>query len=155
MIWLVAVGSLAVGMVIGVVLASRMNSSPSRVQELESQIRNLKENHSEYRENVSDHFSMTAELVHHMTESYREVYQHLATGAQDLCPTDVAAKMLPTDTDAVFDTSTQEEETSGLIPPKDYAAKQDPEQKGALAEDFGIAKSKPSEDAEPSESASS
>ncbi len=142
MIWLVAIGTLAVGIVIGVVIASRMNTSPSRVQELENQIRALKENHTEYRDNVSDHFSMTAELVHHMTESYREVYQHLATGAQDLCPTDVAAKMLPTDSDAVFDSSDQEEKTSGLIPPKDYAAKQDPEQKGALAEDFGIAKAK-------------
>jgi uncharacterized protein len=148
MIWLVAVGSLAVGIVIGVVMASRMNTSPSRVQELENQIRGLKENHNEYRENVSDHFSMTAELVHHMTESYREVYQHLATGAQDLCPREVASKMLPTDTDAVFETSTQEEETSGLIPPKDYAAKQGPEQKGALAEDFGIEKTKPLESEE-------
>jgi uncharacterized membrane-anchored protein YhcB (DUF1043 family) len=43
MIWLVAVGCLAVGVVIGVVLASRMNTSPSRVQELENQIRSLKE----------------------------------------------------------------------------------------------------------------
>ncbi len=142
MIWLVALGSLAVGIVIGVVIASRMNTSPSRVQELETQIRTLKENHSEYRENVSDHFSMTAELVHHMTESYREVYQHLATGAQDLCPTEVAKKMLPTDSDAVFETNNQDEETGNLIPPKDYATKQDPEQKGALAEDFGIAKAK-------------
>lgn len=142
MIWLVAVGCLAVGVVIGVVLASRMNTSPSRVQELENQIRGLKESHVEYRDNVSDHFSMTAELVQHMTQSYREVYQHLATGAQDLCPSEVASKLLPTDSDAVFETPT-EEKTSGLIPPKDYAAKQDPEQKGALSEDFGLDKSKP------------
>lgn len=142
MIWLVAVGCLAVGVVIGVVLASRMNTSPSRVQELENQIRGLKESHVEYRDNVSDHFSMTAELVQHMTQSYREVYQHLATGAQDLCPSEVASKLLPTDSDAVFETPA-EEKTSGLIPPKDYAAKQDPEQKGALSEDFGLDKSKP------------
>lgn len=143
MIWLVAVGCLAVGVVIGVVFASRMNTSPSRVQELENQIRHLKESHVEYRDNVSDHFSMTAELVQHMTESYKEVYQHLATGAQDLCPSEVASKLLPADSDAVFETTATEEETSGLIPPKDYAAKQDPEQKGALAEDFGLEKPKP------------
>lgn len=148
MIWLVAVGCLAVGIVIGVVFASRMNTSPSRVQELENQIRSLKESHGEYRDNVSDHFSMTAELVQHMTESYREVYQHLAVGAQDLCPTDVASKLLPTDNDAVFETSAAEEETSGLIPPKDYATKQDPEQKGALSEEFGLEKPKPSTDDE-------
>ncbi|MFK7865196.1 MAG: YhcB family protein [Pseudohongiellaceae bacterium] len=148
MIWLVAVGCLAVGIVIGVVFASRMNTSPSRVQELENQIRTLKESHGEYRDNVSDHFSMTAELVQHMTESYREVYQHLATGAQDLCPSEVASKLLPTDNDAVFEASATEEENSGLIPPKDYAAKQDPEQKGALSEEFGLDKPKTSADEE-------
>lgn len=142
MIWLVAVGCLAVGVVIGVVLASRMNTSPSRVQELENQIRGLKESHGEYRDNVSDHFSMTAELVQHMTQSYQEVYQHLATGAQDLCPSEVASKLLPTNNDAVFDTAA-DEEPAGISAPKDYATKQDPEQVGALSEDFGLDKSKP------------
>jgi uncharacterized membrane-anchored protein YhcB (DUF1043 family) len=85
---------------------------------------------------------MTAELVQHMTQSYREVYQHLATGAQDLCPSEVASKLLPTDSDAVFETTPTEEETIGLNPPKDYVTKQDPEQKGALSEDFGIEKPK-------------
>jgi uncharacterized membrane-anchored protein YhcB (DUF1043 family) len=78
-----------------------------------------------------------------MTQSYREVYQHLATGAQDLCPSEVASKLLPTDTDAAFETTPIEEETSGLNPPKDYATKQDPQRKGALSEDFGLDKSKP------------
>ena len=85
---------------------------------------------------------MTAELVQHMTESYKEVYQHLATGAQDLCSIEVASKLLPASTDAVFDTNSVIEESSGLLPPKDYAAKQNPEQKGALAEDFGLDKPK-------------
>ena len=142
MIWLAAIAALAVGIVIGVVFASRLNTSPSRVHELENQIRNLKENHIEYKDSVSDHFSMTAELVQHMTESYKEVYQHLATGAQDLCSIEVASKLLPASTDAVFDTNSVIEESSGLLPPKDYAAKQNPEQKGALAEDFGLDKPK-------------
>ena len=118
MIWLAAIAALAVGIVIGVVFASRLNTSPSRVHELENQIRNLKENHIEYEDSVSDHFSMTAELVQHMTESYKEVYQHLATGAQDLCSTEVASKLLPASTDAVFDSNSANEESSGLLPPQ-------------------------------------
>ena len=66
MIWLAAIAALAVGIVIGVVFASRLNTSPSRVHELENQIRSLKENLIEYKDSVSDHFSMTAELVQHM-----------------------------------------------------------------------------------------
>lgn len=142
MIWLVAVGCLAIGVVVGVVVASRLNNSPSRVRELENQIRGLKENHREYQDSVSDHFSMTAELVQHMTESYRDVYQHLASGAQDLCSAEVASKLLPTDSDAVFDTASGSEEEQDLIPPRDYATKLSPDQKGALSEDFGIAKAR-------------
>lgn len=143
MTWLIAIGCLAAGIAIGVIFASRSNTSPARVQELENQIRDLKESHASYRDNVSDHFSMTAELFQHMTESYKEVYQHLASGAQELCSNEVASKLLPARSDSVFENDASENESvSGLNPPKDYAAKQKPGQKGALAEDFGIEKTK-------------
>jgi uncharacterized membrane-anchored protein YhcB (DUF1043 family) len=146
-VWLVGIGALAVGMVVGVLIAGRLNASPSRIRQLENEIRQLKDSHSEYRNSVSDHFSMTAELVQHMTESYRDVYQHLASGAQDLCSSDVANKLLPTETDAVFEPQNAEE-AGPLAPPRDYAAKQSPDQKGALSEDFGIDKTKPVNDEE-------
>ncbi|MFN3165307.1 MAG: YhcB family protein [Pseudohongiellaceae bacterium] len=136
---------MAIGVVFGVVIASRYSSGPMRVRELENQIRGLKENQREYKDSVSDHFSMTAELVQQMTESYRDVYQHLASGAQDLCSAEVANKLLPADTDAVFDTSNSKSDSDDLIPPRDYAAKQSPDQKGALSEDFGIDKTKDKE----------
>lgn len=149
MAWLIGIGALAVGIALGLVIATRLNASPSRIRELENQIRQLKDNHAEYRDSVSNHFSMTAELVQHMTESYRDVYQHLASGAQDLCPDDVAGKLLPAESDAVFEVGSKNEEASPLIPPRDYAAKQSPDQKGALAEDFGIEKSKTAANEEP------
>ena len=141
MVWLIGIACLALGVVAGVAFASRMNNSPSRINELENQIRSLEESHDQYKGDVSDHFSMTAELVQQMTESYRDVYQHLAMGAQDLCSGEVAEKLLPAGSDAVFENSI--EENSGFGAPKDYAAKQKPDQKGALAEDFGLGKSNP------------
>ena len=141
MIWLTAIACLVIGIVIGLIFSNHLNSSASRVQELENQIRDIKDNHLVYRDNVSDHFSMTADLVQHMTESYREVYQHLASGAQDLCSNEVASKLLPAGSDAVFEGNDDSKAASGLNPPKDYAAKQDPSQKGALSEEFGINKS--------------
>lgn len=144
MIWLTAIGCLAGGILIGVIIASRLGTSPARVQELENQIRELKDTHNNYRENVSDHFSMTAELFQHMTESYKEVYQHLASGAQELCNSDVASKLLPARTEPEFQHEGNDLRLASVInPPKDYAAKQKPGQKGALSEDFGIDKTKP------------
>ena len=146
MIWLIGIGAFALGTIIGLLIAGRLDVSPSKVKHLEEQVRKLKECNSEYRDSVSDHFSMTAELVQHMTESYRDVYQHLASGAQDLCSGDVSNKLLPTEPDAVFETTNIPEEASPLAPPRDYAAKQSPDQKGALSEDFGLDKSVPVND---------
>lgn len=149
MIWLMGIACLAFGVIIGVGFAGKLNASPSRIQDLENKIQQLNDTHSDYREGVSEHFGMTAELIQHMTESYREVYQHLAMGAQELCSPEVANKLLPAGSDDVFETREIEQETDPN-PPKDYAAKEDPDQKGALAEDFGLEKSVTDTETEPS-----
>ena len=45
----------------------------------------LKTELGEYKENVTEHFQTTAKLLHEMTEQYRSVYEHMASGAQELC----------------------------------------------------------------------
>jgi len=39
----------------------------------------------EYREHVQEHFTKTSDLFQSLTVQYRELYDHLANGAQDLC----------------------------------------------------------------------
>ena len=106
-------------------------------------LQELQRSHAHYRDEVSDHFSTTAELVQQMTDSYKDVYQHLASGAQDLCSTDVANKLLPTNSSNVFGAVAHDgDEDDDLQAPKDYAPRQNPNQAGALAEDFGLEKVK-------------
>lgn len=85
-----------------------------------------------HREEVDEHFLRTAELVNSMTQSYRQVHEHLSDGARKLCsdegrrlarskslePLPSAAAGLPTEA------------------PLDYA----PSHKGTLSEDFGLDK---------------
>ncbi len=138
MVWLIALACLAAGTVLGVVIAGRLgNSSPARISELESQLEAMREKHDTYRDSVSDHFGTTAELIQQMTDSYRDVYQHLASGAQDLCTEDVAGKMLPATEEKLFHNSQPNTESE---PPKDYAARKDPARAGALSEEFGLEK---------------
>ena len=138
-IWLTGIACLALGLVIGAAFASRLGGGPARVRELEEQLRRLRESDRDYRESVSEHFSATATLVKQMTENYRDVYQHLASGAQSLCSAEVASRLLPANDESVFE-NTPEAEELGVLPPKDYAARADPSGKGALAEDFGLEK---------------
>ncbi|HDZ10440.1 YhcB family protein [Pseudohongiella sp.] len=135
MLWLTGIVCLAVGLVAGVLIAKRFNGSNSaKVSELETRVQELQRHHAQYRDDVSTHFNTTAELVQQMTESYRDVYQHLAGGAQDLCTDDVASKLLPATEQSMF----YHADDNALEPPKDYAPKKIPGQSGALAENFGL-----------------
>lgn len=146
MLWLIGIGCLAAGLCLGVLMASRLNNAnPARMAELEQQVQQLQEQHRRYKDNVSEHFNMTAELVQHMTESYRDVYQHLASGAQDLCSGEVANKLLPASEDSVFRVANNDDEDS-VQAPRDYAPRQHPEQAGALSEEFGMDKPEKSDD---------
>jgi uncharacterized protein len=138
MLWFTGIACLAVGLVAGLLLGRKVQAgSPARLSELEAQIQELQRHHADYREHVSEHFSTTAELVQQMTESYRDVYQHLATGAQQLCTEDVASKLLPASEQAMFG---GEHDESSVEPPKDYAPKKTPGP-GALSEEFGLDRS--------------
>lgn len=135
MLWLTGIVCLAVGLVAGMLIAKRFSgSNPAKVSELETRVQELQRHHAQYRDDVSSHFNTTAELVQQMTESYRDVYQHLAGGAQDLCTDDVASKLLPATEQSMF----YHVDDDALEPPKDYAPKKAPGQSGALAENFGL-----------------
>lgn len=145
MLWLIAIGCLAVGIAIGFVLAGRVNADPSKVAELEQKLQEMQRSHSNYKEEVSDHFNTTAELVQQMTDSYKDVYQHLATGAQELCSGEVANKLLPASSEAVFGLTLNNDNDGELQAPKDYAPRQNAGRSGALSEDFGLDKIKESD----------
>ena len=141
-IWFIAIGCLAVGIVIGTAFTRQLGSQAARVKELEEKIESMMESHEEYRENVSQHFDVTSVLINQMTGKYKEVYEHLASGAQDLCSTEVAEKLLPIQSDAVFEKETTSNEPVQIDAPKDYATKSDPSQAGALSENFGLQRTK-------------
>tara|TARA_R110001592_G_scaffold1042_1_gene6134 strand:- start:271 stop:726 length:456 start_codon:yes stop_codon:yes gene_type:complete len=150
MLWLTGIGFLAIGIAIGYFLAGRVNNNPTKITELEQQLQDLQRANSRYRDEVSEHFSTTAELVQQMTESYKDVYQHLASGAQDLCSGEVASKLLPASSEPVFgriQSDQDEEDGDGeMQAPKDYAPRQNASQTGALSEDFGLEKVKETEE---------
>jgi uncharacterized membrane-anchored protein YhcB (DUF1043 family) len=145
MLWLTGIVCLAAGSAIGFLLAKQTNSSsPNKISELEQQLLDFQRVHARYKEEVSEHFSTTADLVQQMTDSYKDIYQHLATGAQDLCSGEVANKLLPTTSESMFGISTTDSDTD-LQAPKDYAPRQRPNQSGALSESFGLEKHKESD----------
>lgn len=79
--WVVALMGFAVGIFLGWVitsLAARRGAGGKTVADMEREM-------EQYREQVDDHFARTAELFKDTTEKYRDLYEHLAGGAQTLC----------------------------------------------------------------------
>ena len=83
--WLIGSLSFLLGTGLGCIVAYLLVARGGRTHELEAELGQLNENFTDYRDQVTSHFMHTSELVQEMTQSYRKVYEHLATGAQHLC----------------------------------------------------------------------
>ena len=89
--WVLAIGFaiLAIGVIIGMIIGYFGLGDSRRSQELQNELDTLQQEFELYKDKVSRHFLQTSELVQKMTSSYREVYEHLASGSEELCSTPV------------------------------------------------------------------
>jgi uncharacterized membrane-anchored protein YhcB (DUF1043 family) len=83
--WVVGILSFLLGGGIGCIFAYLVFARNGRTRELQLELTQLTERFTDYRDQVTQHFMRTSELVQEMTHSYRSVYEHLASGAQYLC----------------------------------------------------------------------
>ena len=80
-VWIIGIVALAIGAVIGYLLG-RSGGDNSQQEQLTKQLEETQQELNGYKEQVNTHFARTAELVNNLTESYKEVHQHLASSAQ-------------------------------------------------------------------------
>lgn len=76
-----------VGLLVGVGLAMFLKKGGGNA----SAVKELKAEHDQYRKQVDEHFVNTAVLLKGLTEQYRDVYRHIATGAGELCSEEAKA----------------------------------------------------------------
>lgn len=135
MSWLNALAILALGAVIGALLLYALLPARRQYGRLMRERDEARKELNEYRRQVDQHFVRTAELVNQLTESYRQVHEHLSSGAHDLCSE--AGRRLASD--ASLDALAPEDasaDTTDTGPPLDYA----PSARGTLSEDYGLDK---------------
>jgi uncharacterized membrane-anchored protein YhcB (DUF1043 family) len=84
-LWAVGILSFSLGTILGCIGAYLFFGRHSQTARLQEELRELRKRFSDYREQVSAHFMRTSDLVQEMTRSYRAVYEHLASGARELC----------------------------------------------------------------------
>jgi len=147
MMWIIAIACFVVGSAVGALLFKAFKSDEARVQTLKLQLQQLSEEHEAYKSSVNTHFGDSAKLLAQLTDSYREVYLHVASGARSLCPDYISSQLsLSDDAKLLLNRGDQDHTRSAgdrnAAPPLDYAAKADPEAVGPLSEEYGIDRAK-------------
>ncbi|MFV8782257.1 YhcB family protein [Microbulbifer sp. SA54] len=131
---LVGVLGLAAGALLAF-LATRNRQNADRTQELELSLKEANTKLEDFQQQVNEHFDQTAQLVHNLTQSYREVHEYLANSAIRLSNQDIGRQMLEAGSGELSDSH----ENLSVLPPRDWAPKA-PGEKGTLSEEFGLEK---------------
>lgn len=143
-IWLVGILCFVIGLVAGALLFRQFLSDAAQIHKITQELEQLQETHQDYRQSVYSHFENTAQLVNALTQSYKDLYERLARDADILCPEEVSSQLALTKHRTDLLGSAKEsglnKKMDDLFPPRDYAAKSSPDQKGGLAADYGLPK---------------
>ena len=108
-----AVGLLAAGGGLGFLLATlRMRGESAKVDEVQQQF-------DDYRREVTQHFGRTAAHFKAIGREYRELYEHMATGADSLCDREAADVKLSFAPKAILESIAEEQPEPEA--PRDFA----------------------------------
>ncbi|MFN2333185.1 MAG: YhcB family protein [Wenzhouxiangellaceae bacterium] len=89
LVWLFA--GLIIGTAIGAAAVWLMNKRSSSGESVES----IRRENEQFREEVSEHFVETARLINQLTDSYKDVFDHLSQGAEKLADDRMLAERMP------------------------------------------------------------
>lgn len=139
MIWVAGVLGLLAGVGIGSVLALWFTPAQQRSRDLAKLLQEKTDELKTYQQDVTRHFSQTATLLGDLANSYRDVHNHLAQGAQQLCPTQLGARPILSRLPGA-DEDDKPAINAHVTPPLDYAPRHNPYEQGTLSEGFGLEK---------------
>jgi len=88
-IWLI------VGLVVGGVIGALATWWISRARGGAVSVMQLKQENDRFKDEVTEHFVETARLINQMTDSYKQVFDHLSNGAEKLVDEKSLAERLP------------------------------------------------------------
>ncbi len=131
-VWLIALFAAVAGLAGGYFLSLKLRRDGSGTSE--EALQQLQQEQEAYRQRVTQHFSQTAELLSQLASNYRDVHNHLAQGARELCDPASLTQLRPIDERV----GAIEPPAAAIEPPRDYALRNSADAPGTLAEDYGL-----------------
>jgi uncharacterized membrane-anchored protein YhcB (DUF1043 family) len=134
----VAIVGAAVGLLIGYFFGRRSAPGSEENRELEQKLEDAQAATERFEQRVNAHFVETAGKLNALTENYRDVYAHLASGAGELCTLENGPSFDALIAPSEKGPQTIESDSVMTEPPRDYAPKSSPDEPGVLNENFGL-----------------
>ncbi|MDV7104528.1 Z-ring associated protein ZapG [Vibrio sp. TH_r3] len=82
--WIYAVVGLLVGAILGIVISRIKTPQYKKHQQIKSELASTKFELEQQRQELTDHFSTTAELLDVLGKDYTKLYQHIANTSSEL-----------------------------------------------------------------------
>lgn len=139
---LIAIAALVIGLVAGLLIGRSNTGSRLERRRVEQKIDELKSEYTRYQAQVNEHFAETADLMHRFNDAYHDMNRHMSQGANRLSNDDEVLEEFEKTNNSARLEGKKTGSGSDVEMPRDYAPKTKPEDKGTLAEDFGLAKDK-------------
>lgn len=115
-----AIGLLAAGTGLGYWLAQlRTRGESARADEVRQEF-------DDYRREVTRHFGQTAEHFRAIGREYRDLYEHMASGADALCDRDAVDLKLSFAPKAILESIAEEQQQRETPAPRDFATDEQP-----------------------------
>lgn len=106
-------------------------------RELEQRLHEAENSLKNYQRDVVDHFAQTSQLVNNLTQSYRDVHEHLANSALKLATPAISRQILESANNTLAGTEKSYLNEQNIEAPKDWAPKATGI-KSSLSDDFGL-----------------
>ena len=132
----VATVALIVGCLLGVLLNRTLSPKEQKARTLEAKLKDGERQLMQYQQEVTQHFAQTASRVNALTQSYKDVHEHLASDALKFANVDISRQLLKSSETSDFLSEPNMDETE-IYAPKDWAPKT-PGSEGTLSESFGL-----------------
>jgi uncharacterized membrane-anchored protein YhcB (DUF1043 family) len=129
---------LVLGALIGIAIFRIANPQNKKRREMGKKLQETEQKFKDYQHDVTEHFIKTSGLINNLTQSYREVHEHMVSSAMHLTNPDISRQLSNAGAGTLIDSSST---NKGALPsempepPKDYAPKA-PE--GILSETYGL-----------------
>ncbi|TCS37637.1 YhcB family protein [Reinekea marinisedimentorum] len=137
--WLSFSASIVVALIIGGLLTQLILKTGGKDRmSLKRDLNELKKEHQTYQINVTEHFSRTTELISELSESYKQIQDHLTRGAEEFVKPEYRLTSSANEP-SLEDLAPADETDAKPSRPLDYVAK-GPEEEGTLSENYGFKK---------------